>query len=134
MTTQIFVNLPVADLEKAKDFYTRLGYTVNEQFTDENASAIVISDAIHVMLLTRDFFSQFTGKDLADTATTVAVINALSVDSREAVDALVDLAVAAGGSETRTAQDEGWMYSRAFADPDGHQWESLYMDASAAEG
>ena len=135
MSTQIFVNLPVKDLDASKAFYTALGYTVNEQFTDENASSIVISDTIYVMLLTETFAARFTNKVIADATATTEVINALSADSRADVDRIVDAAFAAGATAVKDPQEEGgFMYSRSFADPDGHQWEILYMDPSAVEG
>lgn len=128
MPTMIFVNLPVSDLERAKAFYTALGFDINPQFTDENAACVVISDTIFAMLLTKPFFSNFTSKAVADTSSSVAAINALSNDSREAVDALADKAILAGGTETRDRQDLGFMYSRGFQDPDGNMWETLWMD------
>ncbi|MBD8080761.1 VOC family protein [Cellulosimicrobium arenosum] len=134
MSTQIFVNLPVTDLDASKRFYTALGYSVNEEFTDENASCIVISDTIYVMLLTEAFAQRFTTKAIADATTTTEVINALSTDSRAEVDRLADAALAAGASPVVEPQDEGFMYSRSFADLDGHQWEVLFMDASATAG
>lgn len=134
MSTMIFVNLSVKDLDRAKEFYTQLGFSINSQFTDENASSVVISDTIYVMLLTEEFMRRFTSKQLADAHTVTEAINALGVDSREAVDDLADRALAAGGTETRPAEDQGFMYSRAFADPDGHQWESVYMDPGYVEG
>ncbi|MFI2704450.1 VOC family protein [Cellulosimicrobium composti] len=135
MSTQIFVNLPVKDLDASKAFYTALGFTVNDQFTDENASSIVISDTIYVMLLTEGFAKQFTTKAIADATTTTEVVNALSVDSRAEVDRLADAAFAAGASPVKEPQEEGgFMYSRSFADLDGHQWEVLHMDPSAFEG
>ncbi|MBD5787884.1 VOC family protein [Cellulosimicrobium terreum] len=135
MSTQIFVNLPVTDLDASKAFYTALGYSVNEQFTDENASSIVISDSIYVMLLTKEFATRFTNKAIADATATTEVINALSAESREAVDRVADAAFAAGATAVKDPQEEGgFMYSRSFADPDGHQWEVLYMDPSALEG
>ena len=133
MSTQIFVNLPVKDLDASKAFYEALGYSVNEQFTDENASCVVVSDTIYVMLLTEAFAARFTNKAVADATTTTEVINALSAESREAVDRLADVALRAGGSRVKEPQDQGFMYSRSFADPDGHQWEVLYMDPSGVE-
>ncbi|MFF2621112.1 VOC family protein [Oerskovia jenensis] len=132
--TQIFVNLPVADLEKSKAFYTQLGFTINAQFTDENASCVVISDTIYVMLLTHEFFRRFTPKDIVDARTSTEAINAISAESRPGVDDLADRALAAGGSQTNPPQDEGFMYSRSFSDLDGHLWEVMYMDPSAIEG
>jgi hypothetical protein len=133
MPTMIFVNLPVEDLERSKAFYTALGYGINPQFTDENAACVVISDTIFAMLLVKPFFSRFTSKPVADTATTVGAINALSADRREDVDALADRALAAGGAQTNDPQDMGFMYSRSFQDPDGNMWETLWMDPDHVE-
>ncbi len=132
--TQIFVNLPVADLEKSKAFYTQLGFSINEQFTDENASCVVISDTIYVMLLTREFFRRFTPKAIVDAQEATEAINAISAESRTGVDELADRALAAGGAPTNPPQDEGFMYSRSFSDLDGHLWEVMYMDPSTIEG
>jgi hypothetical protein len=128
----IFVNLPVADLDRSVAFYKAIGAEQNLQFTDETASMMVFSDAIHVMLLTHDKFRQFTQKRIADSHETVQVLLALSCDGREGVDAITDKALAAGGRETREKEDHGWMYGRAFEDPDGHTWEPVWMDVEAA--
>ena len=129
MTNQmIFVNLPVADLERAKRFWTALGYGFNPQFTDENAACLVFSDTIFAMLLRNEFFTTFTGKQVADATKSTEVLLGLSADSREAVDSLVDKAVAAGARESRDAIDHGFMYQRSFEDPDGHDWEIIWMD------
>nr|WP_205413158.1 MULTISPECIES: VOC family protein [Amycolatopsis] len=130
----IFVNLPVSDLDRAKKFWTDLGYEFNPQFTDENAACLVFSDAIYVMLLRNEFFGTFTDKQIIDTAKSTEVLLALSAESREAVDALVDKAVAAGGRETRDPMDYGQMYQRVFEDPDGHNWEIMWMDPAAVRG
>lgn len=134
MPTMIFVNLAVDDLKRSRDFYSALGYGINENFSDENAICVVISDAIYAMLLKPDFFKQFTSKNLIDAQTSVQVLNALDESSRAEVDAHVDRAIAAGGTETRDVQDMGFMYSRAYADPDGHIWEIMWMDPAAAAG
>lgn len=132
MSTMIFVNLPVASLKRSMDFFTALGYTFNPQFTDENAACLVIEeDHIYAMLLTPEFFKRFTKKEIADSKQTTEAILALAVDSRQDVDALVDKALAAGGSASNEPDDQGFMYSRSFQDPDGHLWEVLYMDVSA---
>ncbi len=133
MPTMIFVNLPVKDLDKSKQFFTELGYTINQQFTDDKASSIVISDTIYLMLLVEPFFKTFTNKDLADATTSTEAIIALSADSREAVDELVDKAIAAGAGPSKEPMDEGFMYSRSFADPDGHLFEVMWMDPNAVE-
>ena len=131
MTTQIFVNLPVRDLDRSKAFFTALGYANNPQFTDENAACIVISDTIYVMLLVEPFFQGFTRKTICDARTHTEAILCLSAESRAGVDALADKALAAGGSETLEAKDYGFMYQRSFQDPDGHQWEVVHMDDAA---
>lgn len=128
MSKLIFVNLPVADLDAAKAFYAAIGFTNNPQFTDETAACMVLSDVIHVMLLTHDKFTQFTPKRIADAHATSEVLICISEDSREGVDAITDKALAAGGKEARERQDYGFMYSRSFEDPDGHIWEPMWMD------
>ena len=131
MSTQIFVNLPVRDLEKSKAFFAALGYANNPQFTDENAACIVISDTIYVMLLVEPFFQGFTRKTICDARAQTEVILCLSADTRAGVDALADKALAAGGRETLEAKDYGFMYQRSFQDLDGHQWEVVHMDEGA---
>ncbi|HEX5493450.1 MAG TPA: VOC family protein [Mycobacteriales bacterium] len=126
--TMIFVNLPVRDLPASQAFWTELGYSFNPQFTDENAACLIISDTIYAMLLTTDFFRTFTSKDVVDATRATEVLLALSADSRQAVDALVDRAVAAGGTEAGAPMDHGFMYQRSFDDPDGHRWEIIWMD------
>jgi uncharacterized protein len=130
MIKQIFVNLAVKDLEKTKAFWAALGFTFNPQFTDQNAAALVLGDNIFAMLLKEEFFKTFTKKSIADTATTIETINAISVDSREEVDAIFTKAIAAGGKEARPQDDYGWMYNRPFEDIDGHVWEIVTMDMS----
>jgi uncharacterized protein len=131
MATQIFVNLPVKNLDKSIEFFTALGFSFNAQFTDEKATCMVVSDTIFVMLLTEPFFAGFTKKAVADATKTTEVILCLSAESRDAVDDMVKKALAAGGTAPIDAQDHGWMYQHGFADIDGHQWEIAYMDASA---
>jgi predicted lactoylglutathione lyase len=133
MATSIFVNLPVKDLDASKAFFEALGFTINQQFTDENASSVVISDTIYVMLLKEEFYQTFTSKTIADARTTSEVQNAIGFDSREAVDDIVDRAVAAGATEPKPAQDYGFMYSRGFEDLDGHHWDALWMDPAHVE-
>lgn len=129
---QIFLNLPVQDLEKSKAFYTALGYTVNAQFTNEQAACIVVSEQIFVMLLVKEFFQTFTKKPLSDAKKSTEVLVALSCESRAAVEAQVAKALAAGGATPVEAKDYGFMYQHGYEDPDGHQWEVFYMDMSAA--
>lgn len=131
MSTKIFVNLPVKDLNKSMEFFTKLGYKFNPQFTDEKGACMVVSDHIFVMLLLRDFFKTFTKKEIADTAKTTQAIYALSVDGKSKVDDMMKKVLKAGGTEPRPMQDYGWMYSRTFQDLDGHTWEVFYMDEKA---
>lgn len=131
MSTQIFVNLPVKDLNKSVAFFTELGYKFNPQFTDENATCMIVSDDIFVMLLVEKFFKTFTKKEISDTTKSTEVILCLSADSREKVDELVSKAVKAGGTTPNEKQDQGWMYGHGFQDLDGHLWEVVYMDKSA---
>ncbi|WP_105973719.1 VOC family protein [Streptomyces geranii] len=130
----IFVNLPVSDLAASKKFFTELGYTINPQFSDDNAASIVISDSIVAMLLTKAFYATFTSKEIADATKTSEVLIALSAETREKVDELVDKALAAGGSPTGQTQDLGFMYGRSFDDLDGHTWEVVWMDPAAVQG
>ena len=135
MNTKVFINLPVKNLEASKAFYTALGYTINEQFSNEQAACVVISEEIYVMLLTHPFYQGFTTKNIADSSNTSEVINCLSADSREDVDALVRKARNAGGAVPRQPQDLGFMYGHGFEDVDGHIWEVCYMDmAAVAQG
>jgi hypothetical protein len=128
----IFVNLPVADLERSVDFYNAIGAEQNMQFSDDTAAMMVLSDTIHVMLLTHGKFRQFTAKRIVEARESAQVLFALSCDSRDGVDDITSRALAAGGSELHGAEDHGWMYSRAFDDPDGHGWGPLWMDVEAA--
>ncbi|EHB46488.1 MULTISPECIES: VOC family protein [Paenibacillus] len=126
----IFVNLPVKDLDRTKDFFTKIGFEFNPQFTDKNAACLMIGDNIFAMLLVEDYFKTFTKKDLSNAANTTEVILALSAESKEQVDEIVNNALAAGGSPSNDPVDHGFMYSWSFQDPDGHLWEVLYMDPS----
>lgn len=128
MATNIFVNLPVKDLNKSKDFFASLGYSFNPQFTDEKAACMVISDAIYVMLLTEDFFKNFTNKTIVDAKKSTEVIVCLSAESRAEVDDMVNKAVNAGGKIYKDPQDHGFMYIHSFEDLDGHQWELAFME------
>ena len=133
MSRMIFVNLPVQDLDASVDFFTKLGFTFNQQFTDENATCMVVSEQAFVMLLARPFFSTFVTKDVADPAATTGAIVGVSAESRKEVDALVDKAVELGGTLTKEPQDEGFMYGRSFYDLDGHAWEVIWMDPAAVQ-
>jgi len=135
-TRMIFLNLPVADLDRAKTFFGALGFTFNEQFTDENAACMVVSDTAFVMLLRREFFASFTSRPVADAGAPLEAMTAVSADSREDVDALAEAALRAGGTPAGEPQDHGFMYARSFHDLDGHHWEVVWMDpaAIASEG
>src|SRR5688500_12097580 len=122
MATKIFVNLPVKDLNRSMDFFSKLGYSFNAQFTDEKAACMVISEDIFTMLLTEPFFQTFTKKSICDATKSTEAIICLSADSKGEVDNLVQKAIAAGGSTYAEPQDHGFMYQHSFADPDGHQW------------
>ncbi len=133
MPKMIFVNLPVKDLAASTRFYEAIGCEKNPQFSNEQASMMVWSDAISFMLLTHDYFATFTPKAIADAHAANEVLIALSRDSREEVDAITEAAAAAGGkADIRERQDYGFMYSRAFEDPDGHVFEPAWMDVEAA--
>jgi len=132
VTTNIFLNLPVRDLEKSKAFFESLGFTIDPRFTDDKAACVVISDRIHAQLLTREYFETFATKPVADAHQSTEVLIALGLDSRTAVDEIVSKALEAGGREPRPKQDHGFMVVRAFEDLDGHTWEVLWMDPSQA--
>ena len=133
MPRSIFVNLPVADLPRSRAFYEAIGFTINEKFSDLTAACVVISETIYLMILTHAKFAEFTPLPIGDAARQSQHLLALSCDDRVGVDRIVTAALTAGGSEPRPVQDLGFMYSRAFADPDGHIWEPLWMDPAAAE-
>lgn len=130
---KIFINLPVQDLQRSIDFFKTLGYTFNKQFTNEDGTCLVLGDDIFVMLLVKPFFKGFLTNDVADSKQVSEVIISLSVDSREAVEALVEKALAAGASPSKEPTDMGFMYNRSFLDPDGHHWEVFYMDPNHVE-
>jgi len=132
MATQIFVNLPVKDLNKSIEFFTKLGFTFNPQFTNENATCMVVSDTIYVMLLVEKFFKTFIKKEICDTSKYTESIICLSAENKAKVDELVSKAVAAGGTTPNPKQDLGFMYGHGFQDLDGHLWEVNWMDMSAA--
>ena len=134
MAKKIFINLPVGDLKKAMDFYTKIGFTNNPVFTDETAACMVLSEEIYAMLLTHAKFSEFTSKKIIDAKTSIGVINSISLDSLEEVNTMADAALKAGGSEPNTPKDYGFMQQRSFSDQDGNHWEVLYMDMSKFPG
>jgi predicted lactoylglutathione lyase len=128
MTRNIFVNLPVQDLERSKAFFTALGFRINPQFTGETAACVVISDTIYAMLLVHAHFSQFTPKPIADATTSTEVLVALSCASADEVRSLCTTAFAHGARRIREPQDLGFMFQWAFEDLDGHIWELFWMD------
>lgn len=128
MSTQIFLNLPVKDLNRSVAFFTKLGYTFNAQFTDEKATCMIISDTIYVMLLTEPFFQTFTKKQIADAHKMLECSIAISADSIDAVNEMVAKAEAAGATIPNPATDHGFMYQHSFDDLDGHHWEYIWMD------
>jgi uncharacterized protein len=133
MATKIFVNLPVKDLERSKDFFTRLGFGFDPQFTDETAACMIVSDDIFVMLLTEPKFAEFTPRPICEATKSTEVLVCLSRESREAVDELVRTARAAGGTTHAEAKDYGFMNQHGFQDPDGHIWELICMEPKAAQ-
>jgi hypothetical protein len=125
---KIFVNLPVKDLKRSIEFFTKLGFSFNQQFTDETATSMIVSEEAYVMLLTEKRFKDFTQKQLCDTRTHTEGLFALSCSSRAEVDELVNTAIAAGGKHAMDKQDHGFMYGWSFYDLDGHHWEVFWMD------
>ena len=132
MPTQIFVNLPVRNLDESVAFFTSLGFSFNPRFTDETATCMIVSDSIFVMLLTEAKFKTFTPNAICDARKSTEVLVCLSSESRARVDGLVAKAVAAGGNTYNAPQDHGFMYAHGFQDLDGHIWELLYMEPDAA--
>jgi predicted lactoylglutathione lyase len=128
MATQIFLNLAVKDLNRSVDFFTKLGYTFNPKFTNEKATCMIVSDTIYIMLLTEPFFQTFTKKQIIDAHNAVGCFICLSADSKDAVNEMVEKAVAAGATIPNPATDYGFMYQRSFEDLDGHNWEFMWMD------
>ncbi|HET6174031.1 MAG TPA: VOC family protein [Gaiellales bacterium] len=130
---KLFVNLGVSDVDASVEFFHRLGFAFDPRFTDETAACMILSDQAFVMLLVEDCFKDFTTKALCDAGTHTEAILAVSADSREQVDALVNKALAFGGRPAGEPIDHGFMYGRSFHDPDGHLWEVVWMDASALD-
>ncbi|QIF04793.1 VOC family protein [Roseimicrobium sp. ORNL1] len=129
MSRLVFITLPVADLPKSTAFYSALGFDHNSQYSDDTASCIVVSDVIHVMLLTHAKFTSFTPKTICDTRTSTEMLVSLSCSSREEVDGLVAKALSAGGTTQGKPEDDAFMYQHDFSDPDGHQWGLFHMKA-----
>ncbi|MEG3900282.1 MULTISPECIES: VOC family protein [unclassified Microcoleus] len=131
MATKIFVNLPVKNLDRSVEFFTKLGFSFNAQFTDETATCMVVSEDIFVMLLTEAKFKEFTPNPICDATKSTEVLVCLSSQSREEVDKMIGKAVAAGGTTYNEPKDYGFMYSHGFQDLDGHIWEIMFMEPSA---
>lgn len=131
MATQMFVNLPVKDLNRSIAFFTELGFAFNPQFTDENATCMIVGTDSFVMLLVEPYFQSFIKKPVSDATQAAECIIAISADSKAAVDKIVDKALEIGGSPSNDTMDLGWMYNRSFQDLNGHLWEVAYMDMSA---
>ena len=130
----MFVNLPVRDLDRAKTFFGKLGFSFDPKFTDDKAACMAVSDAGYVMLIHETFYRTFTKRELCDTTRQNEGLVALSCESRAEVDGLLRKAVEAGGSQAMPANDHGFMYERSFYDPDGHHWAVLWMDPQVARG
>lgn len=127
MATNIFVNLPVRDLQASIKFFTHLGYSFNQNYTDESATCMIVAENIYVMLLTETRFKEFTPKPIADARTSTEVLVCLALESREAVQTMVAKAIEAGGSNYKEPQDHGFMYGHGYQDLDGHLWELVHM-------
>ena len=133
MTMKIFVNLPVADLDRAKAFYSALGFANEPKFSDETGACMVASETIFVMLLTHAKWRTFTTRPIADSGSSEVSL-ALTCDDRAAVNAMVEAGAANGGTaDVNPPEDHGFMYQRTIADPDGHIWEPFWMDPATAE-
>lgn len=134
MAMQTFINLPVKDLARATEFFNAIGFSFDPEFTDENATRMVVGDETSVMLVVEPFFKSFIEpQEIADTSKSREVIVGLSAESREQVDELADKALAAGGQALGEPEDQGFMYMRGFSDLDGHQWSFIHMDMSAIQ-
>jgi uncharacterized protein len=130
MKTKIFLNLAVKDLKRSISFFTELGFSFNQKFTNDKGTCLIIGEDINVMLLVEEFYQTFTDKKICDTATTSEVLISISVETRQQVDEMIEKAVKTGATNYREAQDYGWMYQRTFLDLDGHHWEIFCMDES----
>ena len=131
---KLFVNIPVRDLQRSIDFFEALGFTFNTQFTDATATSMLVGEDAYFMLLTTDRFKDFSKRPVGDAQKETSALFAISVNSREEVDAVVEKAIAAGGSHAADPQDHGFMYAWSFYDLDGHHWEVFWMDPSAVNG
>lgn len=130
-TKQIFVNIPVKNLEASMDFFQTIGFSFDQRFTDENAACMILGSGMYVMLLQEAFFQTFTNKNMVDTNREAEAILAISADSKEEVNEIVQKALEAGGRPSNEPMDGGFMYGWSFQDIDGHLWEVMYMDENA---
>lgn len=130
MATKIFINLPVKDLNRSISFFTELGFSFNPQFTNEKGTCLIIGENINAMLLVEEFYATFTNKEICNAETTSEVLIAVSFETREKVDEIMEKAIRSGGTEYVETKDYGWMYQRTFLDIDGHHWEIFCMDES----
>ena len=128
MIKQTYTNLPVKNLEASKAFFSKLGFTFNPQFTDQNAACMILNENSFVMLVKEEFFKSFISKEITDAKSSTEVLLGIGLESRQTVDDMMKNALAAGAKESRDTQDHGWMYSRAFDDLDGHIWDLFWMD------
>ena len=130
MSTKIFINLPVKDLNRSISFFKELGFSFNPQFTNDKGTCLIIGENINAMLLVEEFYATFTNKEICNAQTTSEVLLSISLETREKVDEIMAKVVSAGGTEYMEAKDYGWMYQRTFLDADGHHWEVFCMDES----
>jgi uncharacterized protein len=131
---KLFVNLSVRDLKRSTEFFSKLGFEFNRQFTDDKAACMVVSQEAFVMLLTEPFFKSFTKNEICNTSAQTEGLFALSCSSRDEVNDLVKRAIESGGKRAMDPQDHGFMYGWSFYDPDGHHWEVVWMDPKVASG
>ena len=131
---KLFVNIPVAELQRSINFFESLGFSFNAQFTDATATCMLVGEDAYFMLLTRDKFASFAGREIGEPWDQTSAMFAISVNSRADVDDMVRKAIAAGGASANEPQDHGFMYGWSFYDPDGHHWEVFWMDPAAVNG
>lgn len=127
--SQIYVNLPVKDIQKTREFWTNLGFSINEQFSDDKAACVIMNDDIYVMFLTEEYFQNFSHKPVPK-GDTAQVLVAIGLNSREEVDTVVNTALKNGGTQDEEPQDYGWMYQNSFWDINGHGWNVTFADIS----
>ena len=128
MAKQIFVNLPVKDLQRSIDFFTKLGFSFNPQFTDKNGTCMIVNEHSYVMLLVEPFFKTFINKEICDTTKSTEAILSITAESRKSVDELALKAIESGATKYGEPQNQGWIYQKNFQDLDGHLWEVFYME------